>query len=95
MNKLSKGLIAAMYPAFIAVAAAAGAPPYLAALALAFASDLCMSLTHYAAGPAPIFFGAGYVSQTDWWKWGFAVSAINLVIWGTIGAAWWKVIGQW
>lgn len=56
--------ITAMYAAFASVAvAAAGAPVYLVALAFAFMSNLCMSLTHYAAGTAPNFFGLGYVNQ--------------------------------
>ena len=87
--------IVAMYAAFTAVAVAAGVPPYLAALSLAFLSSLCGSLTHYAAGPAPIFFGAGYVEQNIWWKHGFLISIINLLIWVGIGGAWWKIIGLW
>jgi DASS family divalent anion:Na+ symporter len=87
--------ITAMYPAFIAVAVAAGAPPYLVALALAFMSNLCMSLTHYAAGPSPIYFGAGYVDQNTWWRLGFMVSVINLIIWVGLGSMWWKVLGLW
>jgi DASS family divalent anion:Na+ symporter len=87
--------ITAMYSAFVTVAVAAGAPVYLAALALAFMSNLCMSLTHYAAAPAPIYFGAGYVSQGTWWKLGFWVSVINMIIWVGLGSLWWKVLGLW
>jgi DASS family divalent anion:Na+ symporter len=87
--------ITAMYPAFIAVAAAAGAPPYLAALSLGFVANLCMSLTHYAAGPSPIFFGSGYIDQGTWWKLGFFVSVINMIIWVGAGSLWWKVLGLW
>jgi len=87
--------ITAMYAAFIAVAAAAGAPPYLVALALAFMSNLCMSLTHYGGAPAPIFFGAGYVDQGTWWKVGFMVSVVNLIIWVGLGSIWWRVLGLW
>jgi len=87
--------ITAMYAAFTAVAVAAGAPPMLAALAFAFLSNLCMSLTHYAAGPSPIFFNAGYVEQGTWWRLGFIVSVINLVIWAGLGSMWWKILGLW
>jgi DASS family divalent anion:Na+ symporter len=87
--------VIAMYTAFLSVALAAGAPPALAVLSLAFTANLCMSLTHYAAGPAPIFFGAGYVGQTTWWKFGFIISVINLVIWLGLGSMWWKVLGLW
>lgn len=87
--------ITAMYAAFAAVAVAAGAPAFLVALALAYMSNLCMSLTHYAAGPAPIYFGAGYVDQGTWWKIGFLVSVVNMIIWVGIGSFWWKLLGLW
>jgi DASS family divalent anion:Na+ symporter len=87
--------VTAMYAAFVAVAVAAGAPPMMAALAFGFLSNLCMSLTHYAAGPAPIFFNTGFVSQGAWWKLGFITSIVNLVIWIGAGSFWWKVIGLW
>jgi DASS family divalent anion:Na+ symporter len=87
--------ITALYPAFITVGVAAGAPPYLVAILLGYSSMLQMSLTHYAAAPTPIFFGAGYVDQGTWWKYGFAVSVINLTIWTGIGLPWWKYLGLW
>lgn len=87
--------ITALYPAFAPVAVVAGAPPYLVALSLAFMSSLCASLTHYSTGPAPVYFGPGYVSQGRWWKNGFIIATVNLIIWLVIGGAWWKVIGLW
>ncbi|KAF1679122.1 anion permease [Veillonella sp. R32] len=87
--------ITALYSAFVTIAVAAGAPVYLAVLVFAFASNLCMSLTHYAAAPAPIYFGAGYVSQQTWWKLGFQVSVINIIIWFGIGSTWWYILGLW
>lgn len=85
----------AMYAAFLAVAVGAGAPPYLAALGLAFLSNLMAGLTHYATGAAPIYFGAGFIEQKDWWRIGFASSVVNFLIWIGIGAVWWKTIGLW
>lgn len=87
--------ISAMYPAFIAVAIAAGAPPMLAVLCLAFSANICLALTHYSGAPAPILFGAGYVDQRTWWKLGFICSLVLLVIWIGVGAVWWKVLGLW
>ncbi|MDO0824857.1 anion permease [Desulfosporosinus nitroreducens] len=87
--------ITAMYAAFASVAVTAGAPAYLVALSFAFMSNLCMSLTHYAAGPSPIYFGAGYVDQGTWWKLGFISSIVNLIIWVGLGSMWWKVLGLW
>lgn len=87
--------VAAMYAAFLAVAVTAGAPPMLAALLLAFFSNLNSALTHYSCGPAPIYFGAGYVSQAEWWKVGFAVSLLNLLIWCGIGPLYWHWLKIW
>lgn len=87
--------ITAMYVVFVAVAISAGTPPYLAMLAFAFFSNLCMSLTHYAAGPSPILFNSGYVPQNTWWRLGFIASVVNLVIWLGVGSMWWKVLGLW
>jgi hypothetical protein len=52
-----------MYIPFVTVIIAAGAPPYLAVLSLAYFSNLSASLTHYGTTPAPIYFGSGYVAQ--------------------------------
>lgn len=87
--------VTAMYAAFLAVAVTAGAPAYMTALSLAFLSSLMGGLTHYATGPAPVYFGAGYVEQGTWWRLGFIVSILNLLIWIGLGAVWWKVIGLW
>ncbi len=62
----------AMYTPFLVVILAAGAPPYLAVLSLAYFSNLDASLTHYGTTPAPIYFGAGYVKQRTWWLLGLA-----------------------
>ncbi len=87
--------VSAMYAAFLAVSIAAGAPPLLAALVLAFFSNLFSAMTHYGTGPAPVLFGPGYVELPDWWRLGFIVSVINIVIWLGIGGVWWKILGLW
>jgi DASS family divalent anion:Na+ symporter len=85
----------AMYLPFLAVILAAGAPPYAAALLLAYCSNLMASLTHYGTTPGPIYFGAGYVKQQTWWWLGFLASVPNIVIWATVGFLWWKLLGWW
>jgi DASS family divalent anion:Na+ symporter len=52
-------------------------------------------MTHYGTGSAPVFFGAGYVRQAEWWRLGFLISLVNLVIWLGIGPVWWKLVGIW
>jgi DASS family divalent anion:Na+ symporter len=85
--------VTALYQPFFAAALAAGAPPMMAALALGYFSNLNASMTHYGTGSAPVFFGAGYVSQVEWWKMGFLISVVQVVIWLGIGSIWWKIIG--
>jgi len=87
--------IGAMYAPLLIVAIALGTPPELAALTLAFFSNLFGGLTHYGSGPAPIFFGTGYVSTTTWWKVGLICSAVNIGIWMIFGGLWWKILGLW
>ncbi|XVK32126.1 anion permease [Pectinatus haikarae] len=87
--------IGAMYAAFLGVAVAVGAPPLLAAITFAVLSNLMIPLTHYGGGAAPILFGAGYVSQAEWWKLGFIITAVNILIWLGIGGFWWKLCGLW
>jgi DASS family divalent anion:Na+ symporter len=87
--------VASMYAAFLGVAVTLGAPPMLAALLLGFFSNLFAGITHYGAGPAPVLFGTGYVNVGTWWRIGFIVSVINIVIWIGIGGLWWKAIGLW
>ena len=87
--------VSAMFAPFLAVALALGAPPLLAALLLAFFSNLFASLTHYGTAPAPILFGSGHVTLGTWWRVGALVSIVNISIWLVIGAAWWRALGLW
>lgn len=87
--------VTAMFAAFFAAGIALGAPPALLGLILAFSSSLMMSLTHYGTGTAPIIFGSGYVTLGEWWKAGWVMSVVNLLIWMLIGGAWWKLLGYW
>lgn len=87
--------VTALYPAFLAAALAAGAPPVISALLLAFFSNLNGGLTHYGTGSAPVFFNAGYVEQGTWWRLGFMISVVNLAIWFGLGLLWWRLLGLW
>ena len=85
----------AMFTPFLVVSIAAGAPVALAVLGLAYFSNLSASLTHYGTTHAPIYFGARYVTQREWWRIGFRVSLVTIPIWGVLGVLWWKVLGWW
>ncbi len=87
--------VTAMFPAFFAAVVGFGAPPLLAGVAFGVFSSLNASTTHYGTGPAPIVFGAGYLTQGQWWRIGFILSLVHLAIWLPIGFLWWKAIGLW
>jgi DASS family divalent anion:Na+ symporter len=87
--------VTALYPGFLGAALAAGVPPLVAALPLAYFSNLNAAMTHYGTGSAPVYFNAGYVRQGEWWRLGFIISLVNLAIWLGIGMLWWKVVGLW
>ena len=87
--------ILAMYVPFVAVLLTQGAPAGL--MVFAFGCFVCFAscLTHYGTTPAPMFFAHDYVGLRTWWTVGFAASVANVLIWSTIGFAWWKIIGLW
>jgi DASS family divalent anion:Na+ symporter len=87
--------VTALYPGFLAAALAGGVPPMLAALPLAYFSNLNAAMTHYGTASAPVFFGAGYVRQGEWWRLGFLISLVDLILWMGLGPLWWKAIGVW
>jgi divalent anion:Na+ symporter, DASS family len=86
-------LASAIYPAFLAIALAVGVPPMYAALVLAFFMNLSGCLTHYGAAVAPVYYGAGYIDLTTWWKTGFVLSLVYIPVWLLIGGFWWRVLG--
>jgi DASS family divalent anion:Na+ symporter len=85
----------AMYVPFVLVTLTAGAPAGLAVLCLTYFATLSASLTHFGTTPGPIYFGTGYAKQGTWWKIGLVASLINIAIWATIGAGWWRLLGWW
>lgn len=89
--------ISAMMLAFLTVGAQLVPAPYLVAflLMMAAASCIMMTLTHYATGTSPIIFGSGYVGMGKWWTVGAVMAVFELLVYATIGLAWWKVLGHW
>ncbi len=84
-----------MFPAFLAVLLAAGAPIGLVVFTFAILANVSACLTHYGTTPAPIFFAQHYVSLKTWWSVGAVASVVNLIIWTTAGFGWWKLLGIW
>jgi len=87
--------VTAMFIPFLAVTVAVGAPAGLTVLILTYFANLSAGLTHYGTTPAPVYFGTGYVKQSQWWTIGFIASVLNILIWSTVGLGWWKMLGWW
>ncbi|MGS2762122.1 anion permease [Sinomicrobium sp. M5D2P9] len=87
--------VAALYYAMLSVGVAVGVPPEMLALFLGFCGGIFGTLTHYGHGPAPILYGSGYVTVNQWWKDGFLLSIVYLLIFFVLGGLWWKVLGLW
>ena len=85
--------ISALYPVSLSILIAAGISPFTAAISLGVMSNVYGCLTQYAIGSGPVMFGAGYVTQGEWWRAGFIMSLIYLAIWFTIGPLWWTLLG--
>jgi DASS family divalent anion:Na+ symporter len=87
--------ILSMFPPFVVMLIGLGTPPAVAVYSLACLANLTAGLTHYGTTTAPIVFAEGYVSQREWWRVGLYMSIVNIVVWLTVGLAWWKIIGYW
>ena len=87
--------VTAMFVPFLVVSIAVGAPAGLTVLVLTYFANLSAGLTHYGTTPAPVYFGTGYVKQSQWWTIGLIASILNILIWSTVGLGWWKMLGWW
>ncbi len=87
--------ITVLYSTFLLLLISAGMPKLVSALSLAYLSSLAGGLTHYGISSAPVFFGAGYFTTKTWWRVGVLVGLVNILIWVTVGAAWWYLLGWW
>jgi DASS family divalent anion:Na+ symporter len=87
--------ITAMFAAFYATGLALGAPAWPFALMMAAASNIMMTLTHYATGTSPVIFGSGFTTLAEWWRVGFVMSVVLLGVWLVVGGAWWALLGYW
>jgi len=69
----------ALMPIFLlAVVSVPGVAAKPAALLLAYSLGLMGVLNPYATGPAPIWYGSGYIATKDFWKLGAILGAIYL-----------------
>lgn len=85
--------VAAMYAALLGVGISLGVPPVLLAMMLGFMGSIYGTLTHYGHGPAPVFFGSGYVELKSWWTYGLIIGLLLLFVYLVIGTSWMSLIG--
>jgi DASS family divalent anion:Na+ symporter len=85
----------ALFPPFATLLIGVGVPPTLAVYSLMCLTNLPAGLTHYGTTTGPILFSQGYVSLRDWWTTGAVVGATNVLLWLTVGLAWWRWLGFW
>jgi DASS family divalent anion:Na+ symporter len=85
--------IMALFGAFATILVAAGAPVLGVLILLGALCNSASLLTHYGCGVTPIFFGAGFMNQKEWWKIGFILTVFHLLVWIGIGLPWMKLIG--
>lgn len=79
----------ALLPVFLAAGAAVpDLPSRPLALLLGYAIGLMGVLTPYATGPAPIFFGSGYISRAAFWTLGAGFGAFFLLIFLVLDIPW-------
>ena len=79
--------------ALLPVVLAAGAavpdlPVRTFALLLAFSLGIMGVLTPYATGPAPVYYGCGFITRRDFWRLGLTFGLIFLSALLLIGVPW-------
>lgn len=86
---------ASMFSVFLGVGLALGLPAVPLVVFLGAIPTLMGCLTHYGNGPAPLYFGSGYVELAAWWRSGLVLGVVHLAVWLLVGPLWWGVIGVW
>jgi L-tartrate/succinate antiporter len=79
----------AVLPALLAAGAAVpGMPVRMLALLLVYSIGLMGVITPYATGPAPVYFGSGFIPRRDFWILGLVFGLIYLTALLAIGIPW-------
>ena len=86
--------IMALFAAFATILVAAGAPVLGVLILLGALCNSASFLTHYGCGVTPIFFGAGFMGQGEWWKIGFIITVMHIVVWMGVGLLVMKMLGM-
>ena len=85
--------ITVLFSTFLILILSFNVPSMLAVMPLAYLSTLSGGLTHYGIATAPVYYGTKSVTTLQWWKIGFCLSILNILIWTIFGGLWWKYLG--
>lgn len=86
---------ASMFAVFLGVGLALNLPAVPLVVFLGAIPTIFGCLTHYGNGPAPIYYGSGYVELGTWWKVGLVLGLMHMLVWSVAGVAWWHILGVW
>lgn len=76
------GHVGALYSAFLAMHIASGVPTVLAALVLAFNTNLFGALTHYSSGQAAVYYGCKFTPDLEFMLCCVKEEGERLHLWG-------------
>lgn len=83
----------ALYGVFLNVGLAAGVPGPLIALMLLFATNFFAAITPQGSSANVLFAGSGYLETREMYYYGAVITAVNTVIYLTVGTFWILLIG--
>ena len=76
----------ALLPVFLlAILSVQGVPAKAVTLVMVYSLGLMGVITPYASGPAPIWYGSGYIPTNDFWRLGAIMGALYLVVLLAVG----------
>ena len=84
----------ALLPVVLAAGAAVpGMPVRTLAMLLAFTTGIMGVLTPYATGPAPVFYGCGYITRRAFWSLGLLFGVVFITLLLLVGPLWLARLG--
>lgn len=86
---------AAMAPVFVAAGASVdGLPVRTFVMLLGFSLGIMGVLTPYATGPAPVYYGCGFISRREFWRLGLVFGLLFLTALLGVGLPWLQVVNR-
>jgi len=84
--------VTALFPVFTLVLTGLGVPGKTAALLLGGTVGLMGIISPYATGPAPVYYGSGYIESRKFWLLGLVFGVIYFIVYIVIGVPWIQAI---